>query len=389
MVDVSAAAVPPAAIGLVEIPCPLCGGSAHRPVTTIWDATYDIPGTYHIVRCAKCRHLYLNPRPDRASLMACYPADYAPHGADDLSQVTGDVASEPHVCRQKAATYRTLDPAAAQPTEGIATDDAATDGTAARDDVMPDQSTRPGLMRRALRRIPGLRKFLNWLGQESATWLPVPPLPGRSQLLEIGCAHGGFLQTAAEAGWQVDGIEPSERAAAIARGKGLDVFCGDLQAAKLPNASRQAVVMWMVLEHVPNPRETVAEIARILDSGGVFALSVPNAATWERWMFGRYWLGYDAPRHLQIFTARRLKQLVSEQGFTNVRVLYQSGTRYWWGSLAAWGRRRFPSALWPERWMHYFRTDPPSAWHWLLLVPGKMSSLLRCSGRITVIAEKR
>ena len=47
-----------------------------------------------------------------------------------------------------------------------------------------------------------------------------------------------------------------------------------------------------------------------------------------------------------------------------------------------------PDYQWPQRWMNYFRTEPPGWWKWFTLVPGKLASLLRCSGRITVVARK-
>ncbi len=345
-------------IEVQEIDCPLCGSRAYKHVCQIVDSTYGVDGSYQVVQCTSCEHLYLNPRPADNSLLDCYPAAYAPH--------VGDRASGQVVDQQDAS-------------------DSVVASASSKAEV---SGSSPGGLRRILRAVPGLRALLFWLGQENATYLPSAPEPGKSQLLEVGCAHGGFLEQALSVGWLVDGVEPSDSAAAAARAKGLDVYCGLLHDACIEADSRDMVAMWMVLEHVPNPVQVVDEVLRILRPGGVFSFSVPSASTWERPVFGRHWLGYDAPRHLQVFSVRRLQRMLADQGFTDIKIIHQANTRYWWGSIAAWGKERFPSRRWPDRWMHYFKTEPPTWCRIALLLPGKLIEVTRCSGRITVVAKK-
>ncbi len=339
---------------MVEQECPLCRQSSYAPVSEIRDVTYDIPGLFRVVKCRGCGHLFLNPRPADESLMACYPADYGPH-VDSLTKSKAD----------------------------------GSDGPARQTDApAPPTAQRGSILRQAAGRIPGLKRTLRWLGNEQSTVLPHPPHPDQSRLLEIGCAHGGFLERARQEGWIVDGVEPSLEAAKMARSRGIQVHCGLLRDAGIPACSREMVALWMVLEHVPAPRELLKQAHDILSPGGTIAFSVPNAATWERWLWGKHWLGYDAPRHLQMFTERRLAQLLGEIGYAQVRVVHQSNTRYWWGSVAAWGRSRFPNAQWPQRWMKYFIHEPPQWWNYALMIPGKINAVLRMSGRITVVAQK-
>jgi 2-polyprenyl-3-methyl-5-hydroxy-6-metoxy-1,4-benzoquinol methylase len=329
-------------IPLIEIPCPLCGSDQSDPVTCTIDYVYGVPGDYSFVSCAQCRHIYLNPRPADAALMLCYPRDYAPH--------TSGAGS-------------TAIPAA-------------------------DSGQTRSRIRRLLGRIPLLKRCLFALGQQHAT--VIPPLEDRDQprLLEVGCAHGGYLVAAATAGWQVEGIEPDETAAERARQRGFVVQTSTFTAAELSAGSRDAIVAWMVLEHVPDPVPFVREAFGVLSAGGSFCLSVPNGGGFERKMFGRYWLGYDAPRHLQVFTASRLTSLLAESGFTDIQVIHQSSMRYWWGSIAAWGIARKPAARWPQRWLGYFIDEPPRWMKLLALLPEKMLALLHLSGRITVVAKK-
>ncbi|MEM7476272.1 MAG: class I SAM-dependent methyltransferase [Planctomycetota bacterium] len=355
-------------IELVPQDCPLCKCRESTAVCQIADPTYGVEGSFQVVHCRECRHLFLNPRPSDSSLMDCYPQNYAPYelGTNDEAAISADARTTAN-----AATTPDVDPTAGGQDENGQSE--------------PQQSAPP--WRRVLRVIPGLRSFLFWLGQEHATVLPSPPSSGKARLLEIGCAHGGYLERAKEAGWTVDGVEPNEAAAKTARNRGLQVASGFLHESEIGKDQRECVVMWMVLEHVPDPKETLERISEILDEGGTLVFSVPNAATWERWLFGRFWLGYDAPRHLQVFSAKSVSRLLRDCGFSEIRIIHQANSRYWWGSIAAWGAVRFPNRTWPARWMEYFKNEPPRYWNWLLVIPAKLSALLRCSGRITVVAK--
>jgi SAM-dependent methyltransferase len=94
------------------------------------------------------------------------------------------------------------------------------------------------------------------------------PLRGQGRLLEVGCATGLLLKRAQERGWSVTGVELSPDAAAHARALGLEVHVGTLAQAALPAAAFDLVYMGDVLEHVPDCREVLAEVARVLAPGG-------------------------------------------------------------------------------------------------------------------------
>jgi 2-polyprenyl-3-methyl-5-hydroxy-6-metoxy-1,4-benzoquinol methylase len=91
---------------------------------------------------------------------------------------------------------------------------------------------------------------------------------GGGRLLEVGCATGLLLKRARERGWSPTGVELSPDAVAHARAFGLDVRQGTLADAALPGDSFDVVYMGDVLEHVPDCRATLAEVARLLVPGG-------------------------------------------------------------------------------------------------------------------------
>lgn len=141
------------------------------------------------------------------------------------------------------------------------------------------------------------------------------PQPGR--VLDVGCATGSFLVALREIGWQVEGIEFNPYAAEYAREQhGLDVTTGELLHSNLPAQQFDLVVFWDVLEHVHQPRETLAEAARIIKPGGTLLLVLPNPESLEAGWFGPYWAGWDTPRHLYIYTRSVIKRFLSQTGWT-------------------------------------------------------------------------
>jgi SAM-dependent methyltransferase len=94
------------------------------------------------------------------------------------------------------------------------------------------------------------------------------PWRGEGRLLEVGCATGLLLKRAGERGWRAVGVELSPDAVAHARALGLDVRQGTLSDAALPGDSFDIVYLGDVLEHVPDCRATLAEVARVLAPGG-------------------------------------------------------------------------------------------------------------------------
>ncbi len=136
------------------------------------------------------------------------------------------------------------------------------------------------------------------------------------RLLDVGCATGLFLHEMAQAGWQVRGVEPSASAASYAASRfGLEIFQGLLASAPFDEGSFDCITYWDVLEHTYSPRAELALAAQLLRPGGLFVANVPNWHSMSRFLFGRYWSGFDAPRHLYVFKRTALARLLAAAGF--------------------------------------------------------------------------
>ena len=143
--------------------------------------------------------------------------------------------------------------------------------------------------------------------------------PNKGKLLDVGCATGNFMKVAHDNGWQVQGIEPIEKAAKIAREYyRLEVITSSLDVAPLEDDSFDVIIMWDVLEHLPNPKKILYRCHDLLRSEGLLVFSIPNLKSFDRYLFGENWIGWDAPRHFNLFTDDTLDQLLATTGFEHV-----------------------------------------------------------------------
>jgi SAM-dependent methyltransferase len=143
------------------------------------------------------------------------------------------------------------------------------------------------------------------------------------RLLDVGCGDGRFLSEMIARGWQGEGIETEPAAAALARQRTqAPIHETPLEAATVPDASFDLVSLLHVLEHVPDPRATLAAAHRALAPGGTLLLALPNTDCAEARLFGRSWYPLDLPRHYWGFTPRTLVRLVEECGYSVTGLRY-------------------------------------------------------------------
>ena len=174
--------------------------------------------------------------------------------------------------------------------------------------------------------------------------------PGR--LLDVGCGTGIFLDAMRRHGWQVQGVELNEGAAQYSRDRlGLDVFAGPLEQAHYPDNTFDVVTLWDVLEHLPSPRLALQTFRRILKLDGLLVFRVPNAGSLDARLFGRYWAGWDLPRHYYAYDPQSARRLLDQSGFEVLKVSYEGGHAPFviscqWYLDERWGRKgRLRSAI--------------------------------------------
>jgi 2-polyprenyl-3-methyl-5-hydroxy-6-metoxy-1,4-benzoquinol methylase len=138
-------------------------------------------------------------------------------------------------------------------------------------------------------------------------------------VLDVGCGVGPLREWLPASGFRIHGIELSEEAARIARGRYDSCHVGDIgddwpQAA----ASMDAVHAGAILEHVIDWHTPLNHANRVLRDGGLLVVSVPNLRYWKevlRLVRGRLPLWMNLMSHLHAYTPQFLGNLLTIHGF--------------------------------------------------------------------------
>ena len=108
------------------------------------------------------------------------------------------------------------------------------------------------------------KTFLEWLAPQTA-----------KQWLDIGCGNGAFTEMLVEScsPSTIDGIDPSEAQLSYARARPLlsaaQFKQGDAMSLPYANNSFDIAVMPLVIFFVPDPAKGVAEMVRVVRTGGI------------------------------------------------------------------------------------------------------------------------
>jgi len=140
------------------------------------------------------------------------------------------------------------------------------------------------------------------------------------RLVEVGPSQGVFSCAARRARFDVTALEMDAECCAFLRDTlGVRaVNTADPVAAFADLPPSRAVVMWHLLEHVPDPAGLLAAVAANLEPGGVVAIATPNPQSLQARLLGRRWLHVDAPRHLTLIPLPTLTGLLERQGLRRV-----------------------------------------------------------------------
>lgn len=142
--------------------------------------------------------------------------------------------------------------------------------------------------------------------------------PNKGSILDIGAGTGEFLSVARQDGWKTIGVEPSDKAKAIAKSKGVSFV---EQTSELESHSFDVISMWHVLEHVPDLNQQIKELKRLLKPNGTLIIAVPNFKSFDAKHYGKFWAAYDVPIHFWHFSKTAIKKLFQKEEMQLVKIL--------------------------------------------------------------------
>lgn len=127
----------------------------------------------------------------------------------------------------------------------------------------------PDIRRRARLDLP--ERCTHWLARLLSLRLP----PAR--ILDVGCAHGGYVALLNWAGFDAVGTEMSPEVAGFAQETfGVKVLTGIVEDQSFEPASFDVIVLNDVIEHLPHPLATLGHCVRLLAPGGFLLIQTPE-----------------------------------------------------------------------------------------------------------------
>lgn len=129
------------------------------------------------------------------------------------------------------------------------------------------------------------------------------------RVLDVGAGNGELVRYLVDRKLDAQGYEPSKLARKIAYQKGVNL----LDHLPTSNKSHYKVIqMFHVLEHVRDPQKTLVDLHSMLTEDGILIIALPNFKSLDAKIFGKFWAGYDVPRHLYHFSKKGLLNLTKE-----------------------------------------------------------------------------
>jgi SAM-dependent methyltransferase len=144
--------------------------------------------------------------------------------------------------------------------------------------------------------------------------VPVAPV----RILDVGCGGGLFFDKLQQFG-EITGIESDASSIEPGNPWADRIILGELNAAYVPTAPFDLILMLDVIEHVTDPATLLAHAARILSDSGRLVVTVPAF----QWL----WTAHDdMNHHVKRYTAGDLRSVLEDSGLAvfETRYLFQS-----------------------------------------------------------------
>lgn len=140
----------------------------------------------------------------------------------------------------------------------------------------------------------------------------------RGRLLDVGTGFGFFLAEMKRRGWEVAGVEISQKAMDYAKDVlGLIIYPGPLEEVGFSENFFDVISGFYIIEHLPHPMAFLKECHRILKPGGLLLLRYPHTTPIKSLLrlLGIENRLYDLPVHLSDFSPQTIERCLDKVGF--------------------------------------------------------------------------
>lgn len=132
-------------------------------------------------------------------------------------------------------------------------------------------------------------------------------LPAGASVLEVGCGSGQLAAYLKHEGYSIEVADISQDLLDEIKGlHDITGYCGNLENIQFSH-TYDAIIFNNVLEHLPDPVNTLQRAEQLLTAEGFVFLEVPNIDSLQFRLFGESWFPLQIPQHLFHFSPRSLQ----------------------------------------------------------------------------------
>ncbi len=159
---------------------------------------------------------------------------------------------------------------------------------------------------------------VGWMASPSALKIDYVRRYARGQAaLDLGAGRGWYASALADMGFQVTALDQvnrveDPRVSVVEQPIEVPLPFGD--------DAFDTVLMFDILEHLPDERGILGEVARVCRGGGRLVLSVPHSDAGPLPRYGLTYLHYTDDTHLREYTPGALGTLLEAHGFATLRL---------------------------------------------------------------------
>lgn len=153
------------------------------------------------------------------------------------------------------------------------------------------------------------------------SWVRPMDIRKNSRILDVGCGAGVLLRKLRVFGYtNLTGVDPFIQND-ILLDEGLNIYKRTIFDL---DETYDVIMVHHALEHMDEQQKTLSRLSELLNPGGILILALPLAdgVLYER--YGKYWFGFDAPRHLYLHTRKSITILAEKNGMVVTDIINET-----------------------------------------------------------------
>ena len=149
-----------------------------------------------------------------------------------------------------------------------------------------------------------------------------------SKVLDVGCGTGRLVKFLDQHGFSAQGCEPEIAALKIAQRINSSKSIKKAPATSLPYKANSfdLIISASVIEHLTKKevRKFLEEAKRVLKPHGYIFIITPNFSSPFRYIKKEQWFAYSDPTHINFFSRKSIRQLLTSSGFHNINFQFKT-----------------------------------------------------------------